>query len=44
MRQVDYLLPITYHFFNVTSPLSATTEVTIRNVFGIYNTLFTQRS
>lgn len=40
-RQVDYLLTITYPFFKFTSSLSATTDVTIHNVFGIYNTLFT---
>jgi predicted metalloprotease with PDZ domain len=40
-RQVDYLLSITYPFFKFTSSLSATTDVTIHNVFGIYNTLFT---
>lgn len=40
-RQVDYLLSITYPFFKFTSSLSATTDVTIHNVFGIYNALFT---
>lgn len=40
-RQVDYLLSITYPFFKFTSSLSATTDVTAHNVFGIYNTLFT---
>jgi hypothetical protein len=40
-RQVDYLLSITYPFFKFTSSLSATKDVTIHNVFGIYNALFT---
>ncbi|KAJ5460955.1 uncharacterized protein N7458_002507 [Penicillium daleae] len=40
-RQVDYLLSITYPFFKFTSSLSATTDITIHNVFGIYNALFT---
>ena len=40
-RQVDYLLSITYPFFKFTSSLSATTDVTIHDVFGIYNALFT---
>jgi hypothetical protein len=40
-RQVDYLLSITYPFFKFTSSLSATTDVTIHNVFSIYNALFT---
>lgn len=40
-RQIDYLLSITYPFFKFTSSLSATKDITIHNVFGIYNTLFT---
>jgi hypothetical protein len=40
-RQVDYILSIPYPFFKFTLSLSATTDVTIHNVFGIYNTLFT---
>jgi hypothetical protein len=40
-RQVDYLLSITYPFFKSTSSLSATSDVTTHNAFGIYNALFT---
>ncbi|KAJ5685107.1 hypothetical protein N7536_007726 [Penicillium majusculum] len=40
-RQVNYLLSITFPFFKFTSSLSATTDATIHNAFGIYNTLFT---
>jgi hypothetical protein len=40
-RQVDYLLCITQPFFKFTTALSMTKDITIHNVFRIYNQLFT---
>jgi hypothetical protein len=34
-RQVDYLLSVTYPFFKFTSSHSATTNITVHNVFGL---------
>jgi len=39
-RQVDYLLCITQPFFQFTTTLSKTKDVTIHTVFSIYNCLF----
>ncbi|KAJ6039228.1 hypothetical protein N7460_007260 [Penicillium canescens] len=39
-KQIDYLLSITQPFFNFTSVLSKTKDVTIHIVFSIYNQLF----
>lgn len=39
-KQIDYLLLITQLFFNFTSVLSKTKDVTIHIVFSIYNQLF----
>ena len=39
-RQVDYLLCITQPFFQFTTALSKTKDVTIHTVFNIYNRLF----
>jgi hypothetical protein len=39
-RQIDYLLYITEPFFDYTTELSKTTEVTTHLVFKIYNALF----
>ena len=39
-RQVDYLLQLTYPFFRYTTILSKTKEVTVHNVFSLYNSLF----
>lgn len=39
-RQVDYLLCLTEPFYRFTTRLSKTKNVTIHNVFRVYNTLF----
>jgi hypothetical protein len=39
-RQIDYLLCITEPFFDYTTELSKTREVTAHLVFKIYNALF----
>ena len=39
-KQIDYLLSITQPFFNFTSVLSKTKDITIHIVFSIYNQLF----
>lgn len=39
-KQIDYLLSITQPFFNFTTVLSKTKDVTIHIVFSIYNQLF----
>jgi hypothetical protein len=39
-KQIDYLLSTTQPFFNFTSVLSKTKDVTIHIVFSIYNQLF----
>jgi hypothetical protein len=39
-KQIDYLLSITQPFFNFTTILSKTKDVTIHIVFSIYNQLF----
>jgi F0F1-type ATP synthase delta subunit len=39
-RQIDYLLWITQPFFQFTTALSKTKDVTIYLVFAIYNKLF----
>ncbi|KAJ6090678.1 hypothetical protein N7499_003392 [Penicillium canescens] len=39
-RQIDYLLCITRPFYNFTTVLCQTKDVTIHNVFQIYNALF----
>lgn len=39
-RQVDYLLCLTQPFFAYTTALSQTKDVTVHNIFDIYNQLF----
>lgn len=39
-RQIEYLLWITQPFYQLTTALSKTKDVTIHIVFGIYNKLF----
>jgi hypothetical protein len=39
-RQIDYLLCLTKPFFDFTTVLSKTKDVTIHSVFGVYNKLF----
>lgn len=39
-RQIDYLLQITRPFFDYTTELSKTKEVTTHLVFKLYNALF----
>lgn len=39
-RQVEYLLLITKPFFDFTNVLSKTRDVTVHNIFSIYNRLF----
>ena len=39
-RQIDYLLCLTKPFYKFTTVLSKTKDVTIHNVFRVYNRLF----
>lgn len=39
-RQIEYLLLITKPFFDFTTALSKTKDVTVHQIFGIYNKLF----
>lgn len=39
-HQIDYLLSITEPFFKFTTALSKTKDITIHQIFGIYNKLF----
>jgi hypothetical protein len=39
-RQIDYLLCLTKPFFDFTTVLSKTKDITIYSVFGVYNKLF----
>lgn len=39
-RQIDYLLCLTQPFFEYTTALSQTKDVTVHNIFDIYNELF----
>ncbi|KAJ5267276.1 hypothetical protein N7478_010084 [Penicillium angulare] len=39
-RQVDYLLLLTKPFFDFTTVLSQTKDITVHNIFSIYNKLF----
>lgn len=39
-RQIDYLLCLTKPFFDFTSVMAKTKDITIHGVFGVYNLLF----
>ena len=39
-RQIDYLLFITKPFYRFTTVLSQTKDITVHNVFRVYNALF----
>ena len=39
-HQIDYLLSITEPFFKFTTALSKTKDITVHQIFGIYNKLF----